>query len=404
MKLLNPFTLDNNTMNEHYNNDNCFQSGQSSQSIQKRNKTTDFDQISVAQFFSDPVEILNSTSPEFLNGPEISSECDHNWMYATQSSERQCEKCLIIECCPHENWSFDLGHRKCSDCGIVPFGMKIEHPPPLRVVYNRNIKSGKDQSTAPLIIVGMNSEDKMDWAPLIRDYTIEVIVVEENTFEPLTGDILKGTTKYTFSHDRMKQDGGQEILFKGLKMASTSQQKKQLKNGKEIKDNNFMLQWSFYANKHDSSSILLSTVRSQPFAVHSHSKQIDEINVQQCPPTITLAIPNNLDTNLGFRNMKVAIFGKNIFDKSQIRIGPSVCDIQKHNDGAGHIILTEDVMTNIRNSNNGRQIKIPLEICNDKKNWIKTDTILTFTNDAMLAEQLLQSVGSNMSEFSFKMI
>jgi hypothetical protein len=124
-------------------------------------------------------------------------------------------------------------------------------------------------------------------------------------------------------------------------------------------------------------------------------------NFGGCPPVINMAIPNSLDSNLGFKNLKVAIFGDNLFNGSQVKLDETIFPLHQHNDGSGYIVLSDALMSRIRNVGHSREIKIELLISNNKKDWINTGKFLTFGNDAMLAEQLLGSLGSNISEFTF---
>jgi hypothetical protein len=235
------------------------QNTQNTQNTHKKNKISNFE-FDMDQLMGggqqSVMSVLDSIkteaeAPRQILSPPQKVDCEHVWSYVDKSSERECKKCHITGTCPHETMTFQMGHRTCTDCNIVPFGMKIERSPPNHVVYNRNIKADKNQLTAPLILVGMDANDHFNWKGVIRDFTVSVSLIEDKTFEPLVDGLLKGTSKYTFGFDRMEQDGGQEILFKCLKILSTSKQKKNLKNGTEIKDHDFILQWSFYANKCD---------------------------------------------------------------------------------------------------------------------------------------------------------
>lgn len=353
-------------------------------------------------------EVIGGTQngTPFRDSGSPQSECEHSYMY--EPGTKNCTKCDLVAPCTHNTITWELGHRTCADCGLVSFGMKLKRGLPERVVYHRNIKITGSQQTAPLIIVGSDPRDATEWSRTVRDFTVEVRLLDEKTKEQISDKCLTGPKKYSFGFDHFKQDGGKEILFKGLKIRCSSNQEKETTKGTSIKNNDFIMEWLFSANKHDGNSILLASVQSQPFSVFSHSTQIDKLKKPQCPPIISLVIPSRGD--LTFAG-KYAILGDNIFEETLIKLGESdTINVTAHNAGAGYFELSTDMLMKIREqfNNSDPELHLPISICNDKKIWVKTQVSLTFVNDAMITQQLLfgnEGQGMNqsmdLSQFSF---
>lgn len=291
------------------------------------------------------------------------------------------------EVCEHNDCNFNEGHRTCTDCGVVPFGMQLAQGPPANFVYKRNIRADGDENSYPLIHIGANPDDPKDWSQIIETFTVKVKIVNEGTFDEFVGEILSGPTTYNYSYKDVEV--GVNVLFKKLQVSVTSNQPKNLKNKDEetVSNNNFLLQWDFYANKkgHDSESFLLATVRSNPFRVHSHSKQIKEAYCKT-DPTVSRVIPAQVDMS---RVTEVAIFGSNfISKKTKVKLAGCSVGVDCHNRGAGSFQINDEMLSRIRSQNNIKN-EIPVFISNDGESWIDTAVRISFINEDLLAEQLL---------------
>lgn len=315
-------------------------------------------------------------------------DCQHNnWNYT--SGLKTCVSCGVQEPCDHKDTTFELGHRVCCDCKIAFFGLELVNGPPTRAVYNRNLKTGKGQETAPIVTVGHNSDDPWNWKSYIATFTVEVELLEDKTFEVFDnsqGKFISGTCRYTL--DQHAIDNPKNIIFKDIKVLHTSQQKKTTKSGRETKDNDFILQFTLTGNYFDGKTITFAVVRSTPFTVFSHSKQMkSEAEKSKCVPTLTKIIQQRTDLAI---NMDVAFFGTNFFaDKIAVRVGGGGATglnvpFSRHDNTSGWITLNQYVVTQLETRiRSKKETSFAIYLCNDGKEWVKTEMSLTFVNHAI---------------------
>lgn len=312
---------------------------------------------------------------------------DCTWTYSP--GMKTCTKCSREVPCEHADTGFNLTHRVCSDCGIVFFGMRLAHEPPRRVVYNRNLRTGRKADSSPIINVGHNGMDHWDWKSVIRNFHVDVTLLEDKTFEEFDnsqGKFMSGTCRYTLEQADIFNP--KNILFKDLKVLHTSQQKKTTSNGRETKDNDYILQWTLTANYFDDSKKKFAVIRSQPFTVYSHSKQVKiEEETSKCNPTIEKVFQQKYEL---IENTDIALFGNNFFaDKTSMKIGTTITvPFTRHNNGAGFITLNKNVIDQIRKKTKDRkEVSFPIFACNTgntgdsgKEEYVKTDGSVIFSN------------------------
>jgi len=316
---------------------------------------------------------------------------------------RTCVTCHLTENCPHDESKFVRDHRTCIHCGLSPFGMMLKRSVPTAVVYNRNLKMGKGRNTAPLIIVGRDRRDRRDWTSIVTGFYVEVELLVDGTYEALNNACLSGTKKYPVEFGDIKQDTGKSCVFSDLKITVTSKQVKETKNGEQVKDNAYVLQWSFYATKPDGKIILLACVRTDPFLVHSHSEQIRKNNGPQTLPKATKLCPTQGNLTIAAEH---ALHGENFFPGTCVKLGGTgdvnggsvdpigyIVAMNVHNSGAGTFMLTDDMLEKIRGCfEDAEELRLPISLCNDdNKTWVVTPLAITFANEAMLAQRLLSN-------------
>jgi hypothetical protein len=337
-----------------------------------------------------------------VNGSYAPPKCDHTWNY--NDGVKTCVDCNESTICHHESYTFDLGHRTCADCGMVSFAMSLERDAPSKMVYARSIKHGHRQF--PVIDVGMNPNDKVKWETKIRCFKVSVELLVDGTFEPLVDEVLSGIREYSFHYDELVQDNGKQIIFKNLKINATSKQTKTTKNGTQVKNNYYILQWSFYAmkNNEEDTPYLLATVRSQPIIVFSHSKQIDEFNKQNnCLANVDKMFPCVLDSH-STDPVECSIFGNDLFEGTRLKIAGVELPLIRYKkfDNCASFIVSKELYTKVGNLfRNQMRMELPIYISNNSKEWVKTHTTVTFVNEKMLAQQLMTNVGEDLFDFEW---